>query len=185
MKTKLLLHLFNIGDEPRLKSEQVADKLCNPPDKRMSVQPHEAWRKVGRDRLRHVWRPGMQTVDDRHLNHLNALSAHYHTHTPVTSQCNDTSSQSHLGRDASPPLTAESGLARCMCQLCSAHCRWVQSLSCRYTTSTLDRRTHDDGIQRASKRRTITTTTTRLAHSQNCCCGRILLEYLATSGTKS
>jgi len=109
-----------------------------------------------------------------------------HTHqSPVASQCNDTSSQSHLGRDASPPLTAESGLARCMCQLCSAHCRWVQSLSCRYTTSTLDRRTHDDGIQRASKRRTITTTTTRLAHSQNCCCGRILLEYLATSGTKS
>jgi len=33
------------------------------------------------------------------------------------------SSQSHLGRAASPPLTAENGFAHCVCYyLCNAHC---------------------------------------------------------------
>jgi len=59
--------------------------------------------------------------------------------------------QSHLGRAASPPLTAENGLARCVCYyLCSGHRRRVQSLSHRYATSTQHRRTHDAGIHRTS-----------------------------------
>jgi len=46
-------------------------------------------------------------------------------------------SLSHSGRVTSPSLTAENGLARCMCYyLCNAHCRRVQSLSRRYATST-------------------------------------------------
>jgi len=48
--------------------------------------------------------------------------------------------QSHLGRAASLPLTAENGLGRCVCYyLCNAHCRRVQSFSHRYATSTLHR----------------------------------------------
>jgi len=45
-----------------------------------------------------------------------------------------TRNQSNLERAASPPLTAENGLARCVC---NAHCRRIQSLSRRYATSTL------------------------------------------------
>ena len=59
--------------------------------------------------------------------------------------------QSHLGRATSPPITAEIGLACCMCYyLCSAHCRQVKSLCCWYTTSTPHRRTHNNGIYHAS-----------------------------------
>jgi len=55
--------------------------------------------------------------------------------------------QSHLGRAALPPLTAENRLAHCMCYyLCSAHCRSVQSLSLQYAASTPYRWTHDDDI---------------------------------------
>ena len=35
-----------------------------------------------------------------------------------------------MGRAASPPLTAENEVARCVCYyLCNAHCRQVQSLT--------------------------------------------------------
>ena len=61
------------------------------------------------------------------------------------------SPQNHLGRAASPPFTAENGLARCVCcYLCNTHCKRVQSLSRRYATSTPHRLTQDDGIYRAS-----------------------------------
>ena len=41
------------------------------------------------------------------------------------------SPQSHLGRAALPPFTAENGLTCCVhYYLCDAHCRRVQSLSC-------------------------------------------------------
>jgi len=50
--------------------------------------------------------------------------------------CNK-SSQHNLGRATSLPITVENVLARCTLYLCNAHCRWVQSLSCWYATSTL------------------------------------------------
>jgi len=49
---------------------------------------------------------------------------------------NDKKCQSNLGRAASPPLMTGNELARCVCYLCNAHCRRVQSLSRRYATST-------------------------------------------------
>ena len=77
MKLEVLLHLLDIGDEPRLKSEQVANELRHPPDKWMSVQPHQLRRKVGRNGLRHKRRSRMQTIDNRELYDLNALCTHY------------------------------------------------------------------------------------------------------------
>jgi len=64
---------------------------------------------------------------------------------------NNNSSQSHLGRAASPPLTVENELARCVCYyLCNAHGRRVPIASRRYATATPHRRTRDDGVYCAS-----------------------------------
>jgi len=56
----------------------------------------------------------------------------------MLSEKNNTSPrQTHLGKAASPSLTVENGLARCVCYyLCHAHCRRVQSPTRRYATST-------------------------------------------------
>jgi len=80
LEAKLALHLLDIGDEPRLESEQVADELRDPPDKRVSVQPQQPRRQVGGDRLRHERRSRVKTVDDRQLDHLNVLSARCQTY---------------------------------------------------------------------------------------------------------
>ena len=81
MKAELMFHLFNVGDEPRLKSEQVTDELWDPPNKRMSVQPHQTRCKVGWDGLRHVRRSWVETVDNRQLNNLHLVCASYNVNS--------------------------------------------------------------------------------------------------------
>jgi len=71
------------------------------------------------------------------LCHLNHMTYKTNISDNFTDNNNNKLSPKSLGKSVSPPLMAENAFIYFVCyQLCNAHCRRVQSLSCGYATST-------------------------------------------------
>ena len=77
-----------------------------------------------------IWKLFQPVIDDDNVNSVSIMCID--CSRKRVQQLTVSPPQSHLGRAALSPLTAENGLARCVRQMCNAHCRRIQSLSRQY-----------------------------------------------------